>query len=542
MYSNKENVGILTALLVAHGVCHAVVCPGSRNAPIVHNLSVCPHITCYPVTDERSAGFYALGLSLALQAPVAVCVTSGSALLNQAPAASEAFYQHAPVVFISADRPAAQIDQLMGQTLPQPDALGRMVRRAVSLPEPRDAAESVWCVRMINEAFVEMRRGAGGPVHINVPISEPLFSFDSEKLPEVRPITLHRADMGTAAKDFFCGLAGGKRLLVCVGYSADSELRALMREDFPFPVLSEVYGNSMQNIDEMLLRAREDWDAYRPDTIIYIAGSFVSKRMKQFLQQAEGARIVLVNADGQVSDPTMHATDIVEAPAAEVLALLAASARVTFTDSPYLRKWKDLAAEVEARIASYSPAFSSFAAVQALSQAAPDAVWHVGNSSSVRLALSLHRAPLYVNRGVNGIEGSLSTAAGYSLTGGRTLCVIGDLSFFYDQNALWNTNLRGNLRILLLNNSGGSIFRTLPGLEQSPARDALVMAEHHTSARGICGQCGVNYRCASNEEELPAAIDWLLHTEGERPFLLEVQADAAADEQMLRDFYQHITR
>ena len=102
MYSNKENVGILTALLVAHGVCHAVVCPGSRNAPIVHNLRVCPHITCYPVTDERSAGFYALGLSLALQAPVAVCVTSGSALLNQAPAASEAFYQHAPVVFISA--------------------------------------------------------------------------------------------------------------------------------------------------------------------------------------------------------------------------------------------------------------------------------------------------------------------------------------------------------------------------------------------------------------------------------------------------------
>lgn len=542
MYSNKQNVGILTAMLVAHGVRHAVVCPGSRNAPIVHNLSVCPRITCYPVTDERSAGFYALGLSLRLQAPVAVCVTSGSALLNLAPAASEAFYQHAPVVFISADRPAHQIDQLMGQTLPQPDALGRMVRRAVSLPEPKDAAESAWCIRLMNEAFAEMRRGEGGPVHINVPISEPLFAFDSPQLPQVQIITLHRAGMSAATRDFLRGLTSAGRLLVCVGYSADAELRALMREDFPFPVLSEVYGARIAPIDEMLLRTQDDWATYRPDTIIYIGGSFVSKRMKQFLQQTEGARIVLVNADGRLADPTTHATDVVEAPAAEVLELLMASAHVTSVGDPYLRLWKDLAARVNAGITSYFPDFSSFAAVRALSQADPHAVWHVGNSSSVRLALGLHRAPVYVNRGVNGIEGSLSTAVGASLTGERTLCILGDLSFFYDQNALWNAGLRGNLRVLLLNNSGGSIFRTLPGLEQSPARDALVMAQHTTSARGICQQCGVNYRIASKEDELPAAIDWLLHAPGERPFVLEVQTDAATDEHVLRDYYQHLTR
>lgn len=542
MYSNKENVGILTALLVAHGIRHAVVCPGSRNAPIVHNLSVCPGMQCYPVTDERSAGFYALGLSLQLQAPVAVCVTSGSALLNLAPAASEAFYQHAPVVFISADRPARQIDQLMGQTLPQPDALGRMVRRAVSLPEPKDAAESTWCVRLVNEALMEMRRGEGGPVHINVPISEPLFRFDSEKLPEVQTISLHRAGMSNEAADFLRSIACSSRLLVCVGYSADSGLRDMLRRDLPFPVLSEVYGISPRHIDEMLLRARDKWADYRPDTIIYIGGTFVSKRIKQFLQQAEGARIVLVNADGQVADPTMHATDIVEAPATDALAWLIASAYLTPPSEDFLRIWRRLAGEVEAKTASYSPVFSSFAAVRALSQAAPDAVWHVGNSSSVRLALSLHHAPLYVNRGVNGIEGSLSTAAGWSLTGERTLCVIGDLSFFYDQNALWNTNLRGNLRILLINNSGGSIFRTLPGLEQSPARDALVMARHSTGARGICEQCGVNYRRATCGEELPAAIDWLLHADGDRPFLLEIVTDTATDEQVLQDFYQHITR
>ena len=136
MYSNKENVNILTSLLVAHGIRHAVVCPGSRNSPIVHNLNESPAIQCYPVTDERSAGFYALGMSQCLQESVAVCVTSGTALLNLAPAVAEAYYQHVPLVVISADRPPQWIDQLDGQTLPQPDALGRFVGKAVSLPEP----------------------------------------------------------------------------------------------------------------------------------------------------------------------------------------------------------------------------------------------------------------------------------------------------------------------------------------------------------------------------------------------------------------------
>ena len=119
MFSDKENVNILTSLLIAHSVRHAVVCPGSRNAPIVHDLDACGSIHCYPVTDERSAGFYALGLCQAVNAPVVVCVTSGTALLNLCPSVAEAFYQHLPLVVISADRPAQWIDQLDGQTLPQ---------------------------------------------------------------------------------------------------------------------------------------------------------------------------------------------------------------------------------------------------------------------------------------------------------------------------------------------------------------------------------------------------------------------------------------
>ena len=188
MFSNKENVNILTALLLKHGVRHAVVCPGSRNSPIVHDLNECEEMNCYPVTDERSAGFYALGMCQTLDQPVVVCVTSGSALLNVAPAAAEAYYQHLPLIIVSADRPIQWIDQLDGQTMNQTGALQNYVRKSVSLPEPHDEEEHWYCNRLVNEALLECRHRGCGPVHINVPITEPLYQYTESALPEERPI------------------------------------------------------------------------------------------------------------------------------------------------------------------------------------------------------------------------------------------------------------------------------------------------------------------------------------------------------------------
>ena len=147
MFSNKLHVNILTALLLKHDVHHAVVCPGSRNAPIVHNLNEVDGITCYPVTDERSAGFYALGIAQAINSPVVVCVTSGTALLNLLPAVAEAFYQHIPLIVVSADRPAQWINQLDGQTIPQNGALGAFVKKAINIPEFHDEEERWYCNR-----------------------------------------------------------------------------------------------------------------------------------------------------------------------------------------------------------------------------------------------------------------------------------------------------------------------------------------------------------------------------------------------------------
>ena len=170
MYSSKENINILTSLLIDYGVEHIVVCPGSRNAPIVHNFNESPKFICHPVTDERSAGFYALGMTQRLGEPVAVCVTSGTALLNLAPAVAETYYQKQPLVVVSADRPAAWIDQLDGQTLPQPDALGRFVRKAVSLPVVVSAG--------FLYQFVQVEEGGIG---INLQFEHEVFHFLAEK-------------------------------------------------------------------------------------------------------------------------------------------------------------------------------------------------------------------------------------------------------------------------------------------------------------------------------------------------------------------------
>ena len=134
MFSDKANIAILTTLLREHGVRQAVVCPGSRNAAIVNNLTECEEIECFAATDERSAAFEAMGISLATGLPTVVCVTSGSALLNTLPAVAEAWYQHVPLIVVSADRPAAWIEQLDGQTLEQNNVFGGHANTEQSLP------------------------------------------------------------------------------------------------------------------------------------------------------------------------------------------------------------------------------------------------------------------------------------------------------------------------------------------------------------------------------------------------------------------------
>lgn len=561
MYSNKENVNILTSLLLEYGVSDAVVCPGSRNAPIVHNLSVCEAIRCRPVTDERSAAFYALGLAIATRRPTVVCVTSGSALLNVMPAVAEAAYQHVPLVVISADRPQQWIDQLDGQTIPQSDALGRFVRKAVQLPEPHNDEERWQCRRLVNEAMHLATCRQGAPVHINVPISEPLFEFDTEQLPQLsRFNNIKRAAIKDASMDMPDAFHKAKRPMIVIGQLAHgtvshetirslSEKYVVMSEPLSNPSYMTIHfdeairyivsDNSSINDDE------DDKTAYYPDYVIYVGDTLVSKPARRFLRNAKAPSCLITPDAADIHDPLMTLTDIVECDTDSINALLASLCEAPDTDErcQFHDRWQSFLDAYAAHADAYAPEYSQMATVkyfeEQLADLDIDICVHYANSSAVRLACIYAQHYVWCNRGVNGIEGSLSTAAGFSLaTHDMTVCVIGDLSFFYDQNALWNSNLRGNLRIILLNNRGGGIFRQLSGLSDSPAADDLVMASHENTAQGICTQNDIGYLSAKSMDEMQIGIVTLLTRESERPMLLEVFTDSSDDVKALEKYFK----
>ena len=544
MYSDKINVNILTSLMVAHGVRTVVVCPGSRNAPLAHNFASCPEMYCVAATDERSAGFYALGLALASERPVAVCVTSGSALLNLAPAVAEAYYREVPLLVISADRPLAMINQLQGQTLPQAGALGMMVKATMQLPEPHNEVERWHCNRLVNEAMIKMLMHGGGPVHINVPISEPLYNFAAEELPEERRISMAAASADqaklTAIADDF---AKARKPLIVVGQIERREWHRAaeaveMLETRAVVLAEKLSDDSERQLPalDMLVERMADAAEYQPDYIIYVGGNMVAKAMRQFLQQTKPRWSIVVSEAGDVADVMMNATDIVEAKPSEMLRALAsavasdssaASVASVASDneaSAWMERWQRLKAEA-IELANVATENMQNEAIREFFRAirGKEMNVHVANSLSVRMALKYADRYLYVNRGVNGIEGSLSTAAGFSIMSACPVaCIIGDLSFFYDANALWNQELCGNFRILLLNNKCGGIFSKFEQLADSPACDSYVMAKHNATAEGVCMQNNVAYRKAETDDEVRDGIRWLVNEQCPRPMVLEV--------------------
>ncbi|MCI5710465.1 MAG: 2-succinyl-5-enolpyruvyl-6-hydroxy-3-cyclohexene-1-carboxylic-acid synthase [Prevotella sp.] len=549
MYSDKYNVNILTAMLVEYGIRHAVLCPGNRNAPIVHNLVACGKVKCYPVTDERSAGFFALGIRQATGEPVAVCVTSGSALLNLAPAVAEARLQHQGLIVISADRPAQWIGQWDGQTIPQPDALATLVSKRITLPEAHTDEERWYCQRLANEALAEALRSSRPSVHINVPISEPLFHFTDKADGTVvghAALVESVLDVQTAKNTLIADFLSSTRPMIVLGQMApdkrvDEAVRYLSRH---FVVMREPLSCSCPvPFDDALARLQTDGTdltPYSPDFVLYVGGNMVSKRLRQWLRSLSGQLCCwTVDGTSQMPDTFMCHASHLEGNPVELLSLLASvissdeereggSPYAGFLHSPadYKRLWDvEIGKEIE-HLADTQPAYSPAAVVKYFEEQLEDMEYdyrvHYANSTSVRLACRYADHYVWCNRGVNGIEGSLSTAVGHAAaTDDMVFCVVGDLSFFYDQNALWNRNLSGNLRVILLNNHGGDIFNHFEEAKKSPAFDKFILAGHNTEARGICTQNDVGYLSANNLDEMHMGIVSLLTTDTHRPMLLE---------------------
>ncbi len=500
MLSDKQSVLQLAALLHAHGVRHAVLCPGSRSAPIVHTLLECGLFTCHRVTDERSAAFVALGLAQHGGAPAAVVCTSGTALLNMHPAVAEAFYQQVPLVVVSADRPAAWIGQQDGQTLPQPHVFGTLARRSVDVLEIHDETSAWHANRLINEALLECRHRVSGPVHINMPISEPLYQFTTPQLPRVR--TIARCTALPRALP-------ARTMLVC------GQLPAPLAAPQGCLCVAENLSNSrgIRRIDELV----DDASLPAPQLVVTLGGHILSKKLKEYLRRNR-VEHWHVCPDGTVADTFCTLTHVLEMQPADFLRALPPCEDAAFADA-----WKRAEDALPAPECEHDLALAATRAAMELLQ--PGDTLQLANSSAVRFA---QRFPLpdgvrvRCNRGTSGIEGSLSTAVGCAAAcaPARCLCLIGDLSFFYDMNALWNAVERDNLRIVLLNNGGGRIFDTLPGMPAEGASHDAIAGGHAQSAQAWAQSCGLAYISASTHTELPAAVQAL--SAATRATLLEI--------------------
>lgn len=550
MYTDKKNILQLAALTKAHGIRQFVLCPGSRDIPIVQTLASIPEFTCYSVTDERSAGFFALGLALNGGEPAAVCCTSGSALLNLHPAVSEAFYQQVPLVVISADRPGAWIGQMDGQTLPQPGIFGSLVKKSVNLPEIKDEEDEWYCNRLLNEALLELNHHGKGPVHINIPISRPLFNFTTDEIPEVRVIRRYDDDESLLA--FSESFHRHQRRMAIAGQMnptcipEHSTARCLEPH---FVWIAENTSNqtgtrtAVRHIEQLLASMdKETQERMRPNLLVTYGGHIISGRLKNYLRHYPPTEHWHISQDGQIADVFQSLTAVIEMDPYEFFLKIAPLLGNAMSDYPH--QWTRLAQSVQEPVFQ----FSEMSAIgETIHRLPSPCVLHLGNSSVVRYAQLFNlpdKTDVLSNRGTNGIEGSLSTALGYATSSKKlNFIFIGDLSFFYDMNALWNSNFGNNVRILLLNNGGGEIFHALPGLEIKPVTSRFVIAGHKTSAHGWAEERGFIYLSACNEEEFGKAVSTFTSPQAfSSPMLFEVFTDKNTDAELLKMYYNNLKK
>ena len=558
----------LVALLQAHGVRDLVLCPGSRNAPLVHALShQLAGATCHSIIDERSAGFYALGLALATHRAVVVCCTSGTAVANLHPAVAEAYYQGVPLIVLSADRPERWIGQWAGQTLPQPGLFGSLVRKAVHLPEPHTEEERWYCNRLINEALLAALAPLPGPVQINVPISDPGVSLLPPTLAEHSPGSSDRRPIGMqpgrciqqlypcridaqAVEPLLQRLVTFERKMILVGQESWSAATST-GETFPqslreqFLCIGESLSNSPVSIcslDALLASLSEaDRRALQPDLLITLGGHIVSNKMKQYLRSYPPRETWHLSPDPTVVDLFCSLTEQIIAPIGPFLDTLA-HGLAGLASSPYAGHWRE---RID-RLPSPTPRYSSLAVVGSLLSHLPEepCVLHLANSSSVRYA-ELFRKPRRLlslcNRGTSGIEGSLSTALGFARQRAeeRHFIVIGDLSFFYDLNALGLPEVGSNVRVLLLNNQRGSIFQSLPTLEMDRLSQRYITAEHQLQAQGWSESCGWEYLSVHEASELEETITYFVGP-SERPRLLEAFVSSEDEIAELQTYFKQL--
>ena len=530
------------------GVQHIVISPGSRNAPLTIGFTNNPFFKCYSIADERCAAFFALGIAQQLQEPVIVVCTSGSALLNYYPAIAEAFYSQIPLVVISADRPQSKIDIGDGQTIRQENVFANHSLYNANLQEDV-STENDNHIQMALHVAVTQK----GPVHINAPFEEPLYETVSEL--QVQPYIV---DFNTKSKTFSLGNSTietwnkAAKKLVLVGElfpnSVEQKYLDILANDPSVVVLTEKTSNLhhptfIDQIDTLITPfTDEDFKTFQPEILLTFGGMVVSKRIKAFLRKYKPTHHWHVD-DLRAYDTFGALTNHFETKINTFLSQLLTEKTIESSyKSSISNIWNDRVAKHQEYTAKIP--FSDFKVFDFICQNVPkNSQLQVSNSSAIRYLqlFDLDKSiQVFCNRGTSGIDGSTSTAIGAALaTNLPTILITGDISFLYDSNALWNNYIPKNFKIILLNNSGGGIFRILPGHQETETFNTYFETSHQLNASHLAKMYGFDYFDANDEATLDQQYKVFLN-QNEKPSILEIFTPEKENNGILLEFFRRL--
>ena len=497
-----------------------VISPGSRNAPLAIGFASNKKFDCYSIVDERSAGFFALGMSQQTQKPAVLICTSGSALLNYYPAIAEAYYSDIPLIVISADRPDYKIGIGDGQTIQQKKVFGNHVVDFKNLIQ--DVNHSTGSVLESNsQSLIPDSLNTAGllklqksiqssnektiadlfaktldfsrPVHLNVPLEEPLSDFINQPSVKVKSqikYTLKNNDLTVFDSPLIKGYSKIMILLGCndkevlsqnvVNELSSFENIAVLKETTSNINNASFFGKIDQLIAPIELSKNNPdlFNKLKPELLITIGGMVISKKIKTMLRAYRPLTHIHLgqnNAKDTFYSGVEHFKinpDLFFKTCLKKLAL----------DYNYKKLWNDLSkkrALAHKKYIENSP-FSDLKVFSQLESKIPlNYNIQVSNSSTIRYMQLFDFdkfSKVNCNRGTSGIDGSTSTAVGASVKSiAPTLLITGDLSFFYDANGLWSSHIKPDFRIIVVNNKGGGIFKILPGYKNN-----LVLYESST--------------------------------------------------------------
>ncbi|GGK71295.1 2-succinyl-5-enolpyruvyl-6-hydroxy-3-cyclohexene-1-carboxylic-acid synthase [Rufibacter glacialis] len=534
------------------GVQDIVLSPGSRCAPLTLAFARHPQLRVRTVPDERSAAFIGLGIAQQTGLPVVLVCTSGTAAYNYAPAVAEAFYQHIPLLVLTADRPPEWIDQLDGQTIRQSHIYGGHVKRSLDFPVGSTHTDDLWFAgRLINEGLNEVAAYPPGPVHINIPLREPFYPEPGEEFAfsqDVKVIAELPSSFGLAPEAWEHlkkEMQRYQRVLVVAGQNKkDEALYAQVKQFcqatgavFVTDAISnqQVAGESI-NYHDVFLGAKNvsDSTALAPDLLITFHKSLISKNLKLFLRKQKQLHHWHIQPAGMVADTFQALTQIIRTTPQEFFRQMAAGPRLPVSPA-FAQAWFNLDQKGKAVLEAFqenSP-FSEFQACYHFLRSLPaQSQVHLANSMSVRYANLIGVAEkegveVFANRGTSGIDGSTSTAVGAALSTDTLVTLLtGDMAFLYDRNALWHNYLPQNLRILVLNNHGGGIFRMLEGPRSQPELRAYFETDQRQTAQRTAEDMGLQYHQVTDAAALTALFPTFFDLAA-GPQLIEVVTDSS---------------